>query len=73
MPSDSSIISVLLSIMWTHPESEQLLVMVYSLLTIISSQGESARPSLLSWGCACLPGMVRLRWVHSTCLSFSVF
>ncbi|VCW76491.1 unnamed protein product [Gulo gulo] len=36
---DSSVISVLLSSMWTHPESEPLLVMVYSLLTIIASQG----------------------------------
>lgn len=46
MPSDSSVTSVLLSITRSHPKTEQLLVMVYSLLTIISSQGESAGPSL---------------------------
>lgn len=40
--SDSSVISVLLSIMQSHPNSEPLLVMVYSLLTIISSQGGCA-------------------------------
>uniref|UniRef100_A0A8C0Q457 Protein kinase domain-containing protein n=1 Tax=Canis lupus familiaris TaxID=9615 RepID=A0A8C0Q457_CANLF len=40
--SNSSVISVLLSIMQSHPNSEPLLVMVYSLLTIISSQGGSS-------------------------------
>lgn len=45
MPSDSSVISVLLSSTWSHPESEQLVVMVYSLLTVLSSQGGSAWPS----------------------------
>lgn len=48
--SDSSVISVLLSTLWSHPESEQLLVTVYSLLTIISSQGGSAWPCPLSRG-----------------------
>ncbi|XP_032163718.1 serine/threonine kinase-like domain-containing protein STKLD1 [Mustela erminea] len=36
---DSSVTPVLLSSLWAHPESEPLLVMVYSLLTIIASQG----------------------------------
>lgn len=48
--SNSSVISVLLSIMQSHPNSEPLLVMVYSLLTIISSQGGCAWPSPLSQG-----------------------
>ncbi|XP_027470243.1 serine/threonine kinase-like domain-containing protein STKLD1 isoform X2 [Zalophus californianus] len=47
--SDSSVISVLLSTLWNHPESEQLLVTVYSLLTIISSQ-ESASEKLQNAG-----------------------
>ncbi|XP_032274907.1 serine/threonine kinase-like domain-containing protein STKLD1 [Phoca vitulina] len=47
--SDSSVISVLLSTLWSHPESEQLLVTVYSLLTIISSQ-ESASEKLQNAG-----------------------
>ncbi|XP_074187412.1 serine/threonine kinase-like domain-containing protein STKLD1 [Rhinolophus sinicus] len=37
-PSDSSVTSVLLSVTQSHPEAQQLLVMVYSLLTIICSQ-----------------------------------
>nr|XP_014718828.2 serine/threonine kinase-like domain-containing protein STKLD1 isoform X7 [Equus asinus] len=49
MPSDSSITSVLLSITRSHPKTEQLLVMVYSLLTIISSQ-ESATEELQQAG-----------------------
>uniref|UniRef100_A0A671FKS5 Serine/threonine kinase-like domain-containing protein STKLD1 n=1 Tax=Rhinolophus ferrumequinum TaxID=59479 RepID=A0A671FKS5_RHIFE len=40
-PSDSSVTSVLLSVTRSHPEAQQLLVMVYSLLTIICSQGGS--------------------------------
>ncbi|XP_041581844.1 serine/threonine kinase-like domain-containing protein STKLD1 isoform X2 [Vulpes lagopus] len=47
--SDSSVISVLLSIMQSHPNSEPLLVMVYSLLAIISSQ-ESASEKLQKAG-----------------------
>uniref|UniRef100_A0A8C0Q429 Serine/threonine kinase-like domain-containing protein STKLD1 n=1 Tax=Canis lupus familiaris TaxID=9615 RepID=A0A8C0Q429_CANLF len=43
--SNSSVISVLLSIMQSHPNSEPLLVMVYSLLTIISSQGGCGSPT----------------------------
>ncbi|EPQ11202.1 Protein kinase-like protein SgK071 [Myotis brandtii] len=35
----SSITSVLLSVLRSHPEAQQLLVMVYSLLTIVCSQG----------------------------------
>ncbi|XP_045879038.1 serine/threonine kinase-like domain-containing protein STKLD1 [Meles meles] len=46
---DSSVISVLLSSMWIHAESEPLLVMVYSLLTIISSR-ESASEKLQKAG-----------------------
>ncbi|XP_070108146.1 serine/threonine kinase-like domain-containing protein STKLD1 isoform X8 [Equus przewalskii] len=49
MPSDSSVTSVLLSITRSHPKTEQLLVMVYSLLTIISSQ-ESATEELQQAG-----------------------
>ncbi|XP_014637456.1 PREDICTED: serine/threonine kinase-like domain-containing protein STKLD1 [Ceratotherium simum simum] len=49
VPSDSSITSVLLSIMRSHPKAEQLLLMVYSLLTIISSQ-ESAAEELQEAG-----------------------
>uniref|UniRef100_A0A452VER1 Serine/threonine kinase-like domain-containing protein STKLD1 n=1 Tax=Ursus maritimus TaxID=29073 RepID=A0A452VER1_URSMA len=49
MPSDSSVISVLLSSTWSHPESEQLVVMVYSLLTVLSSQ-ESASEKLQKAG-----------------------
>ncbi|CAD7667832.1 unnamed protein product [Nyctereutes procyonoides] len=47
--SNSSVISVLLSITQSHPNSEPLLVMVYSLLTIISSQ-ESASEKLQKAG-----------------------
>ncbi|XP_077707458.1 serine/threonine kinase-like domain-containing protein STKLD1 [Canis aureus] len=47
--SNGSVISVLLSIMQSHPNSEPLLVMVYSLLTIISSQ-ESASEKLQKAG-----------------------
>lgn len=50
-PSDSSVISVLLSTMQSHPEAQQLLVTVYSLLTIICSQGGSARPPSAEAGC----------------------
>ncbi|XP_058380668.1 serine/threonine kinase-like domain-containing protein STKLD1 [Diceros bicornis minor] len=49
VPSDSSITSVLLSIMRSHPKAEQLLLMVYSLLTIVSSQ-ESAAEELQEAG-----------------------
>ncbi|XP_016052137.1 PREDICTED: serine/threonine kinase-like domain-containing protein STKLD1 [Miniopterus natalensis] len=38
VPRDSSIASVLLSVMWRHPEAQQLVVMVYSLLAIVCSQ-----------------------------------
>ncbi|XP_045052823.2 serine/threonine kinase-like domain-containing protein STKLD1 [Desmodus rotundus] len=41
-PRDSSITSVLLSTMQSHPEARQLVVMVYSLLTIICGQGHAA-------------------------------
>lgn len=44
VPRDSSIASVLLSVMWRHPEAQQLVVMVYSLLAIVCSQGGSACP-----------------------------
>lgn len=43
MPKGSSITSVLLSVLRSHPEAQQLMVMVYSLLTIVCSQGASAR------------------------------
>ncbi|XP_044120300.1 serine/threonine kinase-like domain-containing protein STKLD1 [Neovison vison] len=46
---DSSVTPVLLSSLWAHPESEPLLVMVYSLLTIIASQ-ESASEKLQKAG-----------------------
>ncbi|XP_036187351.1 serine/threonine kinase-like domain-containing protein STKLD1 [Myotis myotis] len=39
VPKGSSITSVLLSVLRSHPEAQQLLVMVYSLLTIVCSQG----------------------------------
>uniref|UniRef100_A0A8C6W2U2 Serine/threonine kinase-like domain-containing protein STKLD1 n=1 Tax=Nannospalax galili TaxID=1026970 RepID=A0A8C6W2U2_NANGA len=42
-PRDSSIISFLLSAMQSQPDSEQLITMVYNLLTIISSQGLVSR------------------------------
>lgn len=42
-PSHSSVTSVLLSSMKSHPEAQQLLAMVYSLLTILCSQGGFAR------------------------------
>uniref|UniRef100_M3YLM7 Serine/threonine kinase-like domain-containing protein STKLD1 n=1 Tax=Mustela putorius furo TaxID=9669 RepID=M3YLM7_MUSPF len=48
---DSSVTPVLLSSLWAHPESEPLLVMVYSLLTIIASQAtESASEKLQKAG-----------------------
>ncbi|XP_044938626.1 serine/threonine kinase-like domain-containing protein STKLD1 isoform X3 [Mustela putorius furo] len=47
---DSSVTPVLLSSLWAHPESEPLLVMVYSLLTIIASQG-----SFRKFDCHLLP------------------
>ncbi|XP_046949672.1 serine/threonine kinase-like domain-containing protein STKLD1 [Lynx rufus] len=49
VPSESSVVSVLLSCLRTHPESEQLLVTVYSVLAIISSQ-ESASEELQEAG-----------------------
>ncbi|XP_029775386.1 serine/threonine kinase-like domain-containing protein STKLD1 isoform X5 [Suricata suricatta] len=42
VPRDSSVTSVLLSGLQTHPESEQLLVTAYCVLTIISSQGSAS-------------------------------
>lgn len=58
---DSSVTPVLLSSLWAHPESEPLLVMVYSLLTIIASQGGSALPSPLGPGAGgtCVPEVAR--------------
>ncbi|XP_062937702.1 serine/threonine kinase-like domain-containing protein STKLD1 [Cynocephalus volans] len=41
-PCNHSVFSILLSATRRHPEAEQLLVMVYSLLTIVSSQGGSS-------------------------------
>uniref|UniRef100_A0ABI7VU62 Protein kinase domain-containing protein n=1 Tax=Felis catus TaxID=9685 RepID=A0ABI7VU62_FELCA len=49
VPSESSVVSVLLSCLQIHPESEQLLVTVYSVLAIISSQ-ESASEELQEAG-----------------------
>ncbi|XP_039111100.1 serine/threonine kinase-like domain-containing protein STKLD1 isoform X1 [Hyaena hyaena] len=49
VPSDSSVTSVLLNCLRVHPESEQLLVTVYGVLTIISSQ-ESAAEALQQAG-----------------------
>lgn len=73
-PSDSSVTSVLLSVTQSHPEAQQLLVMVYSLLTIICSQGGSARPSL---GQGRVPGARAvlgplLRWLDRTACGWSV-
>lgn len=56
VPSESSVVSVLLSCLRIHPESEQLLAMVYSVLTIISSQGGCAWPSLSRAEAGALPG-----------------
>lgn len=39
MPSDSAVTPVLLGVLRSHPEEQQLLVMVYSLLCIVASQG----------------------------------
>ncbi|XP_047556781.1 LOW QUALITY PROTEIN: serine/threonine kinase-like domain-containing protein STKLD1 [Lutra lutra] len=58
---DSSVIPALLSSMWVHPESQPLLVMVYSLLTVISSQGASAPPSPLGPGAGGEPASLRWR------------
>ncbi|KAF0876091.1 STKL1 protein, partial [Crocuta crocuta] len=49
VPGDSSVTSVLLNCLRIHPESEQLLVTVYGVLTIISSQ-ESAAEALQQAG-----------------------
>lgn len=77
-PSDSSVTSVLLSITRSHPEAQQLLVMVYSLLTIICSQGGSACPSLgqgrgaRGTGCAGpSPEMARLHCMWLVCSTHS--
>lgn len=64
VPKGSSIILVLLSVLRSHPEAQQLLVMVYSLLTIICSQGGSA------------PGRVpgRQCWpLLAPCMAFGLF
>nr|KAF6487681.1 serine/threonine kinase like domain containing 1 [Rousettus aegyptiacus] len=42
LPSDSSVTLALLSIVRIHPEAQQLLVVVYTLLSIICSQGPTA-------------------------------
>lgn len=42
VPSDSAITPVLLSVMRSHPEKQELLVLVYGLLAIVASQGGSA-------------------------------
>uniref|UniRef100_A0A8D1SWV4 Protein kinase domain-containing protein n=1 Tax=Sus scrofa TaxID=9823 RepID=A0A8D1SWV4_PIG len=39
VPSDSAVTPVLLGVLRSHPEEQQLLVMVYSLLCIVASQG----------------------------------
>uniref|UniRef100_A0A8C8Y5U2 Serine/threonine kinase-like domain-containing protein STKLD1 n=1 Tax=Panthera leo TaxID=9689 RepID=A0A8C8Y5U2_PANLE len=49
VPSESSVVSVLLSCLRIHPQSEQLLATVYSVLAIISSQ-ESASEELQEAG-----------------------
>uniref|UniRef100_A0A8D1IUG7 Serine/threonine kinase-like domain-containing protein STKLD1 n=1 Tax=Sus scrofa TaxID=9823 RepID=A0A8D1IUG7_PIG len=41
VPSDSAVTPVLLGVLRSHPEEQQLLVMVYSLLCIVASQGGS--------------------------------
>ncbi|KAJ8797509.1 hypothetical protein J1605_017241 [Eschrichtius robustus] len=41
VPSDSAITPALLSVLRSHPEEQQLLVTVYSLLTIVASQGQA--------------------------------
>uniref|UniRef100_A0A8C3W671 Serine/threonine kinase like domain containing 1 n=1 Tax=Catagonus wagneri TaxID=51154 RepID=A0A8C3W671_9CETA len=46
VPSDSAITSALLGVLRSHPEQQQLLVMVYSLLCIVASQGGCQSP----WG-----------------------
>lgn len=56
VPSESSVISVLLSCLRIHPESEQLLATVYGVLAIISSQGGCAWPSLSRAEAGALPG-----------------
>nr|XP_012637453.1 serine/threonine kinase-like domain-containing protein STKLD1 isoform X2 [Microcebus murinus] len=48
-PSDSSVLSTLLSILRSHPEVEQLITLVYSLLSIIASQA-SVSEELLKAG-----------------------
>lgn len=49
-PRASHIASVLLGVMRSHPESQELLVLVYSLLTIVCSQGASACPPAAAAG-----------------------
>ncbi|GAB5580362.1 serine/threonine kinase-like domain-containing protein STKLD1 isoform X2 [Prionailurus iriomotensis] len=51
VPSESSVVPVLMGCLRIHPESEQLLATVYSVLAIISSQGsESASEELQKAG-----------------------
>lgn len=45
----STIIPVLLSVLQSHPAEEQLLVVVYSLLTIVASQGGCHSRALGTW------------------------
>uniref|UniRef100_A0A8D1UJH3 Serine/threonine kinase-like domain-containing protein STKLD1 n=1 Tax=Sus scrofa TaxID=9823 RepID=A0A8D1UJH3_PIG len=45
VPSDSAVTPVLLGVLRSHPEEQQLLVMVYSLLCIVASQGGCWTPS----------------------------
>ncbi|KAM9082151.1 LOW QUALITY PROTEIN: serine/threonine kinase-like domain-containing protein STKLD1 [Megaptera novaeangliae] len=45
VPSDSAITPALLSALRSHPEEQQLLVTVYSLLTIVASQGGCRPPA----------------------------